>query len=148
MLYDNFENTRLVTYSGISGAPDQAFANPGGGTVNTSATCGKCDRDASEYAVIVINPTNARMADVSAYSAGTKKITLKFRSPGPGTAVQLVLQNKAKASGYPNGNYGGTFNATATAAANTWEVLTFASLLPAAQARSTLRCGPPTWTNW
>jgi hypothetical protein len=125
VLYDNFENTRIVTYSYVSGtlAP---IANPGGGPVNTSATCGKYDRDGTEYAVVVINPNSARMTDVSAYAAGTKRMSVKFRSSGPGVAVQLVLQNKAKvATGYPNGNYGGTFNATTTAAANTWETLTF-----------------------
>ncbi|MGI4741546.1 MAG: T9SS type A sorting domain-containing protein [Janthinobacterium lividum] len=126
VLYDNFENTRLITYSYVSGAI-ATVANPGGGTVNTSAMSGKYDRDATQYAVVVINPNNAYMADVSAYTAGTKKITMKFRSPGPGTAVQLVLQNKAKAAVnvYPKGNYGGSFDATTTAAANTWETLTF-----------------------
>ncbi len=125
VLYDNFENTRLVTYSYVSGAL-APIANPGGGTVNTSATCGKYDRDGTEFAVVVINPNSARMADVSAYAAGTKRMSVKFRSSGPGVAVQLVLQNKTKAAtGYPNGNYGGTFNATTTAAANTWETLTF-----------------------
>ncbi len=126
VLYDNFENTRLVTYSYVSGAIT-AVANPGGGTVNTSATSGKYDRDATQYAVIVIGPNNAYLADVSAYTAGTKKISMKFRSPGPGTAVQLVLQNKVKAAVnvYPKGNYGGSFDATTTAAANTWETLTF-----------------------
>ncbi|QKG51864.1 T9SS type A sorting domain-containing protein [Hymenobacter sp. BRD67] len=127
-LYDNFENTRLVTYSNISGALNQAAANPGSNTVNSSSTCGKYDRDASQYAVIVINPTASpsRMADVSAYSAGTKKISMKFRSPGVSTPVQLVLQNKAKtAQNYPNGNYGGTFNATTSATAGNWETLTF-----------------------
>jgi hypothetical protein len=63
---------------------------------------------------------------VSGYASGAQKITLKFRSPAANTAVQLVLQNKAKtANNYPNGNYGGTFNATTSAAANTWETLTF-----------------------
>jgi len=127
-LYDNFETTRLVTYSYVDGTLSQATANPGSSTVNSSATCAKYDRSASPYAVIVINPTAspARMANVSAYSAGTKKISMKFRSPGPGVAVQAVLQNKTKAAiGYPNGNYAGTFDITTTAAANTWETLTF-----------------------
>ncbi len=124
-LYENFENTRLLTYGFINGALAPA-ANPGSNTVNSSATCGKYDRDATQYAVVVMDPTNAHMADVSAYSAGTKKMTMKFRSPGANTAVQLVLQNKAKtALNYPNGNYGGTFNATTSATANTWETLTF-----------------------
>lgn len=127
-LYDNFETTRLVTYSYVDGTLNQATANPGSTAVNSSSTCAKYDRSASPYAVIVINPTASpgRMANVSAYSAGTKKISMKFRSPGPGVAVQAVLQNKTKAAtGYPNGNYAGTFDITTTAAANTWETLTF-----------------------
>jgi len=127
-LYDNFETTRLVTYSYVDGTLNQATANPGSTAVNSSSTCAKYDRSASPYAVIVINPTASpgRMANVSAYSAGTKKISMKFRSPGPGVAVQAVLQNKTKAAtGYPNGNYAGTFDIMTTAAANTWETLTF-----------------------
>lgn len=126
VLYDNFENTRLITYGYVSGAL-APVANPGSSSTNSSATVGKYDRDASQYAVVVFNPTSAKMADVSAYSAGTKKLSMKFRSPGPGTVVQLVLQNKAKAAvnAYPLGDYAGTFSATTTAAANTWETLTF-----------------------
>ena len=126
VLYDNFEDTRLVTYSYVSGAL-APVANPGGGTVNTSVTSGKYDRDATQYAVVVMNPTNAHMADVSDYVAGTKKLSMKFRSPAAGTVVQLVLQNKAKSSVnvYPKGDYAGTFSATTTAAADTWETLTF-----------------------
>ena len=144
VLYDNFEDTRLVTYAYTDGTLDP-IATPGGGTVNTSATSGKYDRNTVQYAVIVINPTNAHMADVSAYSAGTKQLTLKFRSPGPGTAVQLVLQNKAKAAiSYPNGNYGGTFNATSTAAADTWETLTFTYMAGTAPAGSDAGSFDPT----
>ncbi|MDJ0364653.1 T9SS type A sorting domain-containing protein [Hymenobacter sp. H14-R3] len=128
VLYDNFENTRIVAYNNVSGAL-APVANPGGGTVNTSATCGKYDRDASQYAVVNINPISGRMANVSAYMAGTKKISMKFRSPGVGTVVQLVLQNKAKAAVapyvYPQGDYAGSFLATTTAAAGIWETLTF-----------------------
>lgn len=125
-LYDNFENTRLITYGYVSGALN-AVANPSSNGTNTSATCGKYDRDASQYAVVVMNPTNAHMADVSAYVAGTKKLSMNFRSPGAGTVVQLVLQNKAKASVnmYPKGDYAGTFSATTAAAAGTWETLSF-----------------------
>ncbi|AMR29270.1 hypothetical protein A0257_20660 [Hymenobacter psoromatis] len=130
VLYDNFENTRIVTYGYVSGAL-APVPNPGSATttntVNTSATCGKYDRDASQYAVVVMNPTNAYMADVSAYAAGTKKLSMKFRGAGPGIVVQLVLQNKAKAAVnvYPKGDYAGTFSATTAAAANNWETLNF-----------------------
>ncbi len=129
VLYDDFENTRRVTYGQVDGALDQNANNPGSSTANSSTKCGKYDRNAVQYAVIVLTPTASpsRMANVSAYSAGTKTISMKFRSPGAGTAVQIVLQNKTKAAtGYPNGNYAGTFNATTTVAANNWQTLTFA----------------------
>jgi hypothetical protein len=128
VLYDNFESTRLVTYAYVDGTLDSNANNPGSTTVNSSTKCGAYARSAVPYAVIVLNPTAApgRLANVSAYSAGTKTISLKFRSPGAGTAVQLVLQNKTKAAtGYPNGNYAGTFDATISAPANTWQTLTF-----------------------
>lgn len=129
VLYDNFETTRIVSYNYVDGALDQAANNPGSSTANSSTKCGKYDRSAAQYAVITITPTASpsKMANVSAYSAGTKTISMKFRSPGTGTAVQIVLQNKAKvANNYPNGNYAGTFNATTTVAANMWQTLTFA----------------------
>ena len=129
-LLDNFEATRLVDYPSPQGTI-AAVANPGGNGTNTSATVGSYVRDGSQYATISIQLKNgAKFASVAAYVAGTKSITLKFRSAAPaGTAVQLVLQNRAKAIVtpyvYPQGNFSGVFNATTTAAANTWETLTF-----------------------
>ena len=126
-LYDNFETTRLVTYSYVDGTLNQAAANPGSSTANSSPTCASFARDGlQQYATIVLTPKAGKFADVSAYASGALKMTMKFRSPAAGTAVQLVLQNRAKtANNYPNGNYAGTFNATTSASANTWETLTF-----------------------
>ena len=127
-LYDNFEATRLVAYPTAQGTFTQNTANPGSNTVNSSATCALYTRDAAQqYAVIVVKPNNARMADVSAYAAGTKRISIKFRSPAVGTVVQAVLQNSVKSNTnmYPNGKFGGDFIATTTVA-NAWETLTFA----------------------
>ena len=129
-LLDNFETTRLVDYPSPQGTITAA-ANPGSNGTNTSTTVGSFVRDGSQYATISIQLKNsAKFASVAAYVAGTKRITLKFRSAAPaGTAVQLVLQNRAKAIAtpytYPQGNFSGVFNATTTAAANTWETLTF-----------------------
>ncbi len=126
-LYDNFETTRLVSYPTAQGTFTPNTANPGSNAVNSSATCALYTRDAAQqYAVIVVKPNNARMADVSAYATGTKRITIKFRSPAVGTVVQAVLQNSVKSNTnmYPNGKFGGDFNATTTVA-NAWETLTF-----------------------
>ncbi|RZL04198.1 MAG: T9SS type A sorting domain-containing protein [Hymenobacter sp.] len=129
-LLDNFETTRLVDYPSPQGTI-AVVANPGSNGTNTSATVGSFVRDGSQYSTVSIQLKNAaRFASVAAYVAGTKRITLKFRSAAPaGTAVQLVLQNRAKAIVtpyvYPQGNFSGVFNATTTAAANTWETLTF-----------------------
>ena len=127
-LYDDFETTHLVTYPVISGQGtlNQATANPGSSPVNTSATCGTYTRSTTQYDVLVMKPTNAKMADVAAYAAGTKHISIKFRSPMAGMVVQAVLQNKAKSdlNLYPQGKFGGDFNATTTKT-NDWETLTF-----------------------
>jgi hypothetical protein len=126
-LYDNFETTRLVAYPTVQGVFTQTTANPGSNTVNSSATCALYTRDAGQqYAVIVVKPNNARMDNVSAYASGTKRISVKFRSPAVGTVVQAVLQNSTKSNTnmYPNGKFGGDFNATTTVA-NAWETLTF-----------------------
>ncbi|TGE16131.1 T9SS type A sorting domain-containing protein [Hymenobacter elongatus] len=126
VLYENFENTRRVSYSFTSGVFTQNAANPATNTVNSSSTVGRYVRNTAEqFDVIVINPQAPRLADASPYLAGTKKISLKVYSPAAGRAMQIVVQNKAKsATGYPNGNLGGTFNATTTVA-NAWETLTF-----------------------
>ena len=126
-LYDNFEATRLVSYPVAAGTFTQNTANPGSNTVNSSSTCALYTRDAGQqYAVIVVKPNNARMASVAAYAAGTKRISIKFRSPAVGTVVQAVLQNSTKSNtnNYPDGKFGGDFNATTTVA-NAWETLTF-----------------------
>jgi hypothetical protein len=129
-LLDNFETTRLVDYPSPQGTIT-AVANPGGNGTNTSTSVGSYVRDGSQYATISLQlKNNARFASVAAYVTGTKRITLKFRSAAPaGTAVQMVLQNRAKAIAtpytYPQGNFSGVFNATTTATANTWETLTF-----------------------
>ena len=126
-LYDNFETTRLVSYPVTQGTFNQAAANPGTNAVNGSSTCALYTRDGGQqYAVIVVKPNNGRMADVSTYAAGTKKISVKFRSPAVGVVVQAVLQNSTKSNTnkYPNGKFGGDFTATTTVA-NAWETLTF-----------------------
>jgi uncharacterized UPF0146 family protein len=129
-LLDNFENTRLLDYPSPQGTIT-TVANPGGNGTNTSTSAGSFVRDGSQYSTISMQlKNNAKFASVAAYVAGTKRITLKLRSAAPaGTAVQLVLQNRAKAIvtpyAYPQGNFSGVFNAITTAAANTWETLTF-----------------------
>jgi GH24 family phage-related lysozyme (muramidase) len=126
-LLDNFENTRLLTYPAAGGVFTAGVANPGTNAVNPSPTCASFARNAAiQYDYLVIKTTSGNnFVSVADYAAGTKRISLKFRSPAAGVAVQLVLQNGAKvASGYPNGNFGGAFNATTTVA-NAWEVLTF-----------------------
>ena len=126
-LLDNFENTRLLSYPTSGGVFAAGVANPGTNAVNPSTTCASFARNpAIQYDYLVIRATSGNnFVSVADYATGVKRISLKFRSPAAGVAVQLVLQNAAKvASGYPNGNFGGTFNATTTAA-NAWEVLTF-----------------------
>lgn len=127
-LLDDFETTRLVNYPRIEGTLD-VVANPGSSAGNTSASVAKFVRDATkDYATTVITPKSGKFGDIASYIAGTKTLTMKFRSPDVGTTVQLVLQNRAKnivePYNYPQGNYLGTFDAKTTTA-NTWETLTF-----------------------
>ena len=125
-LYDNFETTRIVAYPVAQGVFTQNTPNPGSNAVNPSPTCALYTRDAAQqYAVIVVKPAVA-MASVAAYAAGTKRISIKFRSPAVGVTVQAVLQNSTKSNtnNYPDGKFGGDFNAITTVA-NAWETLTF-----------------------
>ena len=126
-LYDNFENTRLVSYPVVEGALTQNTANPGSNPVNTSPTCATYVRaGGAQYAVLVVKPNNARMADVAAYATGgTKRISIKFRSPAAGITVGAVLQNsRLNTANYPAGKFGTEFTAVTTKA-NEWETLTF-----------------------
>ena len=101
--------------------------NPGN-PVNTSSTCASYARaGGAQYAVLVLKPNNARMADVAAYATGgAKRISVKFRSPAAGVTVGAVLQNSTKSNGqpYPGGKFGTEYTAVTTVA-NAWEVLTF-----------------------
>ncbi|WP_375418938.1 T9SS type A sorting domain-containing protein [uncultured Hymenobacter sp.] len=128
-LLDDFETTRLVAYPPLpdQGTLTEAVANPAPGAGNTSASVARFVRLATApFSTIAIRPKSGRFADVSAYRTGGQKLSLKFLSPGPDTRINLVLQNRTKvATGYPNGNYAGLAFAITTAAANTWETLTF-----------------------
>ena len=127
-LYDNFENTRLVSYPVVEGTLVQNAANPGSTAVNSSSTCASYARaGGAQYAVLVVKPNNARMDNVSAYATGgAKRISVKFRSPAVGVTVAAVLQNSTKSNSlpYPGGKFGTEFTAVTTVA-NAWEVLTF-----------------------
>ena len=126
-LYDNFENTRLVSYPVVEGTWVPTTANPGTNAVNGSPTCALYTRAAgAQFAVVVLKPNNARMDNVAAYATGTKRISIKFRSPAAGVTVGAVLQNSAKANTlpYPAGKFGTEFTAVTTVA-NAWETLTF-----------------------
>ena len=128
-LYDNFENTRLVSYPVVEGTLTQNTANPGINAVNGSPICATYVRaGGAQFAVLVVKPNNARMDNVAPYAAGTKRISIKFRSPAVGVVVGAVLQNGAKANTlpYPAGKFGTEFTATTTVA-NAWETLTFTS---------------------
>ena len=126
-LYDNFETTRLVSYPVVEGTLSQNTANPGPNAANGSPTCATYVRaGGAQYAVLVVKPNNSRMADVAAYATGgTKRISLKFRSPAAGVTVGAVLQNsRLNTSNYPTGKFGTEFTAVTTVA-NAWETLTF-----------------------
>ena len=126
-LYDNFETTRLVSYPIVEGTLVQNAANPGTNAVNGSSTCASYARAAAaQYAVLVLKPNNAKMDNVTAYTVGgTKRISVKFRSPAVGVTVGVVLQNsRLNTAAYPTGKFGTEFTAVTTKA-NDWEVLTF-----------------------
>ena len=127
-LYDNFETTRIVSYPTVEGTLVQNAPNPGSTAVNSSTTCASYARNGgAQYAVLVVKPNNARMADVAAYATGgVKRISVKFRSPAAGVTVGAVLQNSTKSNsqGYPGGKFGTEFTAITTVA-NAWETLTF-----------------------
>lgn len=125
-LLENFENTRLLAYPYVDGTYTQNAANPAVGPNNPSPTVGQFARYAVQYAVMLIQPVAApKFGDVADYVSGSKLVTLKAYSPAVGVKYELVMQDKDKTStGYPNGNLGGAFTATSTAA-NAWETLTF-----------------------
>jgi|GEM_PF-1813651 len=126
VVLDNFDGTRHLSYTGMSGAMSTA-ANPAAGTANPSANVGQYVRaNGQQYDYMSIIPTAApqTFGNVADFAAGTQRVTMKFYSPAAGVPLEFVMQNKAKAgTGYPNGNFG-VFKATTTVA-NAWEVLTF-----------------------
>lgn len=127
VVLDDFETTRLVAYAdNKQGTLDEAADNPFKTAPNTSAKVAKYVRSADfDYATLSIKTKSGKFSDVAAYTTNGQRLTMKFLSPGPGTKVQLVMQDASKVM-YPLGNYAGDFFATTSAAANTWETLTFA----------------------
>jgi len=127
--WEDFDNPASVSYFFVNGiAFDEAYANPDNTGINTSALCGSYTRNSAVlYDVIVMDPAGGNMVDdVSDYVAGTKTMSLKVYSPGPGITVQITLEDASVAgpTNYPAGRHS-EYLATTTATTG-WETLTFA----------------------
>jgi len=127
-IWDDFDNPENVVYAYHDGIGfDQMFINPATGGVNTSGICASYDRNPGVlYDVIVVDPAGTNVvSSVADYVMGTKTLSVKVYSPGPGLTVQITLEDKnvAGPTNYPVGRHS-EYTATTTGN-NAWETLTF-----------------------
>ncbi|MDO7874515.1 T9SS type A sorting domain-containing protein [Hymenobacter sp. ASUV-10] len=125
-LYDNFENTRQLTYTAATGGTlNASYTNPAVFDENYSATVGHYTRSANATDVLLARATGKQLDDVSSYVSGTNSFYLKVFSKTIGTPVRLLLQNAAKAgsTGTSTGTHS-VFQANTTKS-NQWETLRF-----------------------
>ena len=123
MVYEDFNQNRLVDYFFTSGVFIEYEANPGPSTANNSPTVGRYVRNPAEtFDVIVMDLSN--MQDLGDYLNGTKQISLDVYSPAPGITVQVTLEdtNTATSTNFPVGRHSVYLGTTTTT--NAWETIT------------------------
>jgi hypothetical protein len=126
--YEDFDNDAAITYGHMDGNLDQMHSNPATAGDNTSALCGKYIRNGGvQYDVILMEPAGGNnIGDVSDYLSGTKTMSIKVYSPGPGLTVQITLEDPiaAQPANYPIGRHSVYLGTTTKT--NEWETISFA----------------------
>lgn len=125
LVLDNFEASRTLSYSTVTGTFNQVAANPAPNTINGSTTVGRYVRNSSQSYDLLTASTSA-IADASFYVRGEKALYLDVWTAAPvGTPILIQLENKnvATATNYPAGRHS-KYLATTTAQ-NSWQRLKF-----------------------
>ena len=122
-MFDDYENTREVSFYYGSGTYLQQVANPTPNSVNTSALVGEYTRSAStQYDVLGF--INYHIENVNDYSSGAKEFSMDVYSNAPNTTINLQLEYSPKNSlAYPAGRH--SLYVATTTKTNQWERLTF-----------------------
>ncbi len=106
-LYDDFEQSRLLTYTSFSGSFNQSAANPAADAINSSATVGQYTRDgASQWDVIAAS--SGAIAGEAEFIAGQKAFYLDvYTQAAIGTEILVQLEDASVAtpSNYPAGRH-------------------------------------------
>lgn len=106
-LYDDFESNRNLTYTFFNGTFNQAAANPGPDSVNSSATVGQYTRNsASQWDVIAA--TSGAIAGEAEFLSGSKAFYLDVYTAAPvGTEILVQLEDAGTATpdNYPVGRH-------------------------------------------
>ena len=104
---DDYETNRKVSYTTVTGTLNQAAANPGVDTINSSAVVAKYTRSSTQQYDLISVATTA-IPDASVFLKGTRALYLDVYTDAPvGTPVLVQLENSgvATASNYPLGRH-------------------------------------------
>jgi hypothetical protein len=122
-LYENFNDTRVLTYGPMNGTLTQSFPNPSTTGSNPNPLVGKYVRSATgSDALLARFPGTAD--DITDFVNGTRKMTMKVYSPGPNKLVTIYFIDATATAA--NGSAQGRdsyYNAFTTGTG--WETLTF-----------------------
>ncbi len=106
-MQDDFEGARAISYTSWTGAFNQAAANPGSDTINSSSVVGQYTRDAgSQWDVIAGTVTD--IPNAALFVSGENAFYLDVYTAAPvGTEILIQLENSgtATSSNYPTGRH-------------------------------------------
>ena len=151
-VFDDYENTREISFNYGSGTYLQQVVNPAPNIVNPSALVGEYTRSAStQYDVLGF--INYHIANANDYSSGAKEFSMDVYSNAPNTTINLQLEYSPKnILDYPAGRH--SLYVATTTKTNQWERLTFkfstiidASVKPDSINTVTLLFAPNTYTG-
>src|SRR6185437_485343 len=123
LMFDDYENTRLVALEYANGVYQQQVANPAPDAVNGSSLVGEYTRNSSSQ-YDVLGFINYYIGNANDFKTGVREFSMDVYSNTPGTGINLQLEYSPKNSqAYPTGRHS-LYTATTTKTKQ-WETLTF-----------------------
>ena len=109
LVLENFDDQALMTFDFSDGALEEDVANPGADDLNSSALCGKYQRDGSATFDILRYEVDPRdIDDATAFEDGEKRFSIDVYTDAPeGTQILLQLERSAlsEPTNYPRGRH-------------------------------------------
>ncbi len=123
-LYENFDDTRVLTYGNREGVLTESTPNPSLTGLNPNPLVGRYVRSSNQFDTFYAR-LPAPMDDVTDFKNNARHFSMRVYSPEPvGTPVSITFtDDTAPVSAYPTGRH--SLYEARTTVQNDWQVLTF-----------------------